>query len=249
MAADSAVQAVISGVLAADAARSPVAVADNRRMAGNRAPRVAFTIGYLPKAAPYEAALRRAGLDVKVLTAQDGPVALDGFAGLVLGGGGDVDPSYYGEAPAGTRSPNPKRDAMERDLFLAARERDLPVLGICRGLQLMNVACGGTLHQDIGTAHSEVRHAVSVPAGSKLAGIVGSEHFAIVSRHHQAIKDPAPGLTVTASAPDGTVEAIEDPARRFVIGVQWHPEDNPKGAEDVALFLSFAQAAGVEGDR
>lgn len=218
-------------------------------MASSRTLRVAFTIGYLPKAKAYVEALERAGLAVEVFTANNRPAGLDGFAGLVLGGGGDVDPAYYGEAPAGTRNPNPKRDEMERELFLLARERDLPVLGICRGLQLMNVACGGTLHQDIGTAHSEVRHAVSVPPGSKLAGIVGSEHFEIVSRHHQAIKDPAPGLRVTASAPDGTVEAIEDPARRFVIGVQWHPEDNPKGAEDVALFLSFAQAAGVEGDR
>jgi len=77
---------------------------------------------------------------------------------------------------------------------------------------------------------------------------VGNENFEIVSRHHQAVKNPAPGLSVTASAPDGIVEAIEDPARRFVIGVQWHPEDNIDSREDQALFRSFARAAGVAGD-
>jgi len=137
---------------------------------------------------------------------------------------------------------------MEMALFRLARERDLAVLGICRGLQLMNVACGGTLHQDIGTAHSEVHHAVNVPPGSRLHGIVGNESFEIVSRHHQAIKNAAPGLSVTASAPDGVVEAIEDAGRRFVIGVQWHPEDNMGSREDQALFRSFARAAGVAAD-
>lgn len=230
------------------AARSPAAVADNSEMASSRTPKVAFTIGYLPKAGPYVTALRLAGLDVEVFTPQNRPPSLDGLAGLVLGGGGDVDPAYYGEVPDGARNPNPRRDEMELDLFRLARERDLPVLGICRGVQLMNVACGGTLHQDIGRAHSEVRHEVSVPPGSKLAGIVGSERFEIVSRHHQAIKVAARGLTVTAHAQDGTVEAIEDPQRRFVIGVQWHPEDNIDSSEDSALFRSFARAAGVAGD-
>jgi len=223
-------------------------VADNGEMASSGTPKVAFTIGHLPKAGPYVAALRLVGLDVEVFTANNRPASLDGFAGLVLGGGGDVDPAYYGEVPAGTRNPNPKRDEMELELFRLARERDLAVLGICRGLQLMNVACGGTLHQDIGTAHSEVRHAVNVPAGSKLHGIARNESFEIVSRHHQAIKNAAPGLSVTASAPDGIVEAIEDSARRFVIGVQWHPEDNIGSREDLALFRSFARATGVAGD-
>jgi putative glutamine amidotransferase len=239
---------VILGLLVAAAARSPAAVADNSEMASSGTPKVAFTIGHLPKAGPYVAALRLVGLDVEVFTPHNPPAALDGFAGLVLGGGGDVDPAYYGEVPAGTRNPNPKRDEMELELFRLARERDLAVLGICRGLQLMNVACGGTLHQDIGAAHSEVRHAVSVPPGSKLHGVVGNENFEIVSRHHQAIKNAAPGLSVTASAPDGIVEAIEDAARRFVIGVQWHPEDNIDSREDQALFRSFARAAGVAGD-
>ena len=221
-------------------------------MASNRLPpKVLLTIGFLPKAEAYVKALERAGLEVTTVTPKDQPVALDGFAGLVLGGGGDVDPSFYGEPIAGSKSPNPKRDEMERELIREARERDLPVLGICRGLQMMNVACGGTLHQDIGTAHSEVRHAVSVPPGSKLAGIVGNERFEIVSRHHQSIKDPAPGLRVTAHSVGEmfeAIEAIEDPQKRFVVGVQWHPEDNLEGAEDVALFRSFAHAAGVEGD-
>ena len=232
---------MILGLLVAAAARSPAAVADNSEMASSGTPKVAFTIGHLPKAGPYVAALRLVGLDVEVFTPHNPPAALDGYAGLVLGGGGDVDPAYYGEIAAGTRNPNPKRDEMELELFRLARKRDLAVLGICRGLQLMNVACGGTLHQDIGTGHSEVRHAVSVPPGSKLHGVVGNENFEIV-------KNPAPGLSVTASAPDGIVEAIEDAARRFVIGVQWHPEDNIDSREDQALFRSFARAAGVAGD-
>jgi putative glutamine amidotransferase len=217
---------VILGLLVAAAARSPAAVADNSEMASSGTPKVAFTIGHLPKAGPYVAALRLVGLDVEVFTPHNPPAALDGYAGLVLGGGGDVDPAYYGEIAAGTRNPNPKRDEMELELFRLARKRDLAVLGICRGLQLMNVACGGTLHQDIGTGHSEVRHAVSVPPGSKLHGVVGNENFEIV----------------------GIVEAIEDAARRFVIGVQWHPEDNIDSREDQALFRSFARAAGVAGD-
>src|SRR5208337_5270750 len=216
----------------AAAARRPPAVADNSGMASSGTPKVAFTIGYLPKAEPYLRALKLAGLEVEIFTAQTPAPALDGFAGLVLGGGGDVDPSYYGEVAAGSRNPNPKRDEMELELFRVARERDLPVLGICRGLQLMNVACGGALHQDIGTAHSEVRHAVSVPPGSKLHGMVGNGSFEIVSRHHQAIKNAGAGLIVTASAADGIQEAIEDPGRRFVIGVQWHPEDNIGSRED-----------------
>lgn len=239
---------MVLGLLVAAAARSPAAVADNGEMASSGTPKVAFTIGHLPKAGPYVAALRLVGLDVEVFTPHNPPAALDGYAGLVLGGGGDVNPAYYGEIAAGTRNPNPKRDEMELELFRLARERDLAVLGICRGLQLMNVACGGTLHQDIGAAHSEVHHAVNVPPGSKLRGIVGNENFEIVSRHHQAIKNAAPGLSVTASAPDGIVEAIEDAARRFVIGVQWHPEDNIDSREDQALFRSFARAAGVAGD-
>jgi putative glutamine amidotransferase len=217
-------------------------------MAPAQRPKVAFTIGFLPKAGPYVTALKLAGLEVEVVTAQDPLRSLDGFAGLVLGGGGDVDPRFYGETRNGAGVSNPGRDEMELALVREARERDVPVLGICRGLQMMNVAYGGTLHQDIGKAHSEVRHAVSVPPGSKLHGIVGSESFEIVSRHHQAIKNAAPGLNVTASAPDGVLEAIEDPERRFLIGVQWHPEDNVESNEDRALFRAFSRAAGVAGD-
>ena len=104
---------MVLGLLVAAAARSTAAVADNGEMASSGTPKVAFTIGHLPKAGPYVAALRLAGLDVEVFTPHNPPAALDGFAGLVLGGGGDVDPAHYGEVPAGTRNPNPKRDEME----------------------------------------------------------------------------------------------------------------------------------------
>jgi gamma-glutamyl-gamma-aminobutyrate hydrolase PuuD len=216
-------------------------------------PLVAVTIGVERKAEPYVAALRAAGLDAEVVLCANAPANLNRYAGLVLAGGSDVDPVWYGEAPNGSGETEPARDAMEVRLLEEARGRDLPVLAICRGLQLMNVAYGGTLHQHIG-AHTRakgqppLRHRVAIREDSLLYHAVGSLYYEIVSRHHQAVNALGAGLTVSARAVDGTVEGVEDAARRFVLGVQWHPEDNQECAEDRRLFEAFAEAvAGANG--
>ncbi|HXF83071.1 MAG TPA: gamma-glutamyl-gamma-aminobutyrate hydrolase family protein, partial [bacterium] len=131
------------------------------------------------------------------------------------------------------------RDAAELTLVKAALGRDLPVLGICRGVQVLNVASGGTLHQDLalagldraaheqqkaGRGPTDVAHPVMIADASRLARILGARRVVVNSFHHQAIKQPAPGFVVTARAPDGVVEGLEHPDRAFVVGVQWHPE-------------------------
>ena len=130
---------------------------------------------------------------------------------------------------------------MEVALLQGALERDLPVLAICRGMQMLNVALGGTLAQHIeghrcpGQANA---HGLTIAAGSRLEGILGTE---VNSRHHQCVERLGDGLVVVARAPDDVVEAVEFPGKRFVVGVQWHPED---GAEDWKLFAAFREAMG-----
>lgn len=172
--------------------------------------------------------------------------------GLVLSGGPDIQPGRYGAAPlASTAEPRVDRDAAELALAEAARAAGLPVLGICRGLQLLNVARGGTLHQHlpdvVGTdAHAPApgvygRHPVTIGAGSRLAEIVGRSSTDVPSYHHQAVDALGSGLTVTAVAPDGTVEAVEDPSLPFCVAVQWHPE----AGDDLALFRALVAASGA----
>ena len=185
------------------------------------------------------------------------PALLDGIDALILSGGADIDPAHYG-AP---RHPHldtvePERDAFELALFAEARERSLPVLAICRGLQLTNVALGGTLWQDLpsergvhpqSAARTDRAHAVDVTAGSRLAELVGNEPLRVNSFHHQAIRDLAPGLVVTARAEDGTLEGIETTGPWWLVGVQWHPEEfwAEAGARDAALFRGLLAASGV----
>ncbi len=219
--------------------------------------KVAFTIGYLRKAGPYLDALRAVGLEVEPFTPESPPASLIPYSGLVLGGGGDIDPKYYGESNLQAQDPRRERDEMELALFKQARERGMPVLGICRGLQLINVACGGTLAQHIGDAHrgdthlggtsKHATHVVNITEGTRLRGIVGTAHFEVVSRHHQAINVVGAGLRISARADDGIVEALEDPGPAFLLGVQWHPEENSRVPEETALFRGFARAAGVKG--
>ncbi len=162
------------------------------------------------------------------------------LAGLLLAGGGDIEPHHYGR-PVEARNTyvDPDRDHAELLLTRWALGDDLPVLAICRGIQMLNVALGGTLIQDIpsqapstvvhhpgpGAVRSEPRHAVAVEAGSRLAAILGRVQADVNSFHHQAVDGVAPALTVVARAPDAIVEALECSERRFVLGVQWHPEE------------------------
>jgi putative glutamine amidotransferase len=178
--------------------------------------------------------------------------------GLLLTGGDDIHPRLYGEAP------HPKidlvderRDAFEIALLKAARERKMPVLGICRGIQLINVALGGDLYQDLPTqAESAVGHAqktlregpwheIKVKDGTRLAEILGVAKVAVNSYHHQACRRVAKGLVASASTADGIVEAFEDPGDPFLVAVQWHPEVLEGGNADSTkrLFAAFVAAA------
>jgi putative glutamine amidotransferase len=206
-------------------------------------PRVAFTIGFKKKAEPYLARLRDMGLAAACFDKWDMPESLDGFAALMLGGGRDVNPRLYGETRLDrTQEPDPERDEKERALLAEALRRDLPVFAICRGLQLVNVHLGGTLHQHIEN-HSEVEHEVVLEEDSLVARAAAAKRYSIQSRHHQAIKDLAPGLRATARAGDGIVEAVELDGPRFLLAVQWHPEDGaPASVHDANLFSSFAKA-------
>jgi putative glutamine amidotransferase len=205
----------------------------------------------------YQASLDRAGASIRELTPADPlPDALDGCDGLLLTGGVDVDPAAYGERPHPTVEIDPVRDAYELALARLALERDLPVLAICRGVQVLNVAAGGTLVQDIPSALEEplqhtvteprhaIAHDVRVAAGTLLADLLdGKSSVPVNSRHHQAIKRAAAGFVVSATAPDGIVEAIEKPAASFCLGVQWHPENFWRTGEFRGLFEGFVSAA------
>ena len=149
-----------------------------------------------------------------------------------------------------TDPPRADRDAWELALLAGARERGIPVFGICRGLQLINVALGGTLHQHLPEALGTERYkigggvfaenVVDVDAGTRLAGLVGAGELTVHSYHHQGIDRVADGLRVTARTDDGLVQAIETPGDEYLVAVQWHPEEN---AEDRRLFLGLVAAA------
>jgi putative glutamine amidotransferase len=168
---------------------------------------------------------------------------------LVLTGGPDVDPARYGaDAHPSTDAPRLSRDDTELTLYRQAVDRGLPVLGICRGMQVMAVASGGTLIQDLPSAGYGVVHR-DRPAtfhdhearflrGSRIAEILQTEAMTVNSSHHQAVAD-AGSLTVTGHADDGTIEVVELPSARFVLGVQWHPEMT----DDRRLFAALAAAA------
>jgi putative glutamine amidotransferase len=168
--------------------------------------------------------------------------------GLLLSGGADLDPELYGEAPQPLTVTSPERDTAEMSLVRAALERDMPVLGVCRGMQLLAVAAGGRLHQHLPDVlgHEQHRpapgvygeHEAQFEPGSRIAALMGDDR-AVHCYHHQGVADPGT-LTVTGRASDGMAEAIEDPGRRFVLGVQWHPEVK----QDARLFGALVAAAG-----
>lgn len=204
---------------------------------------------------PYEQALVAGGLN-PVLISADGPASLRDFGGLVLTGGSDVDPALYAEAKhPETEEPDPARDALEASLLEEALTRDIPVLAICRGLQFLNVFHGGTLIQHLDSVERHSRgtgdrtlpvHPIRIEPGTLLFGIAGGPTWQVNSRHHQAVKTIGQNLRVSATdADDGTIEALERPDKRFVLAVQWHPEDQARNDPGQArIFERFASAVG-----
>jgi putative glutamine amidotransferase len=177
---------------------------------------------------------------------------LDRLDGLVIVGGADVDSRLYNEAPHETADrPREARDASDLAWYRGARERNMPVLGICRGLQVMAVAHGGALHQDMPEVselvHRErpghfTNHRARCVPGTKAARIFGDEEFEVNSSHHQGVKD-AGDLLISIHAEDGTVEGCEDPTAEFAVGVQWHPEHPDRRMGDAQLVEAFLDVA------
>jgi putative glutamine amidotransferase len=212
----------------------------------------------------YVASVEQAGARARVLEVSESPRAvIEQLDGLVLTGGGDVDPVFYGEE----RHPSvfdaePGRDEFEIDLARRAMQADLPLLAICRGSQVLNVAAGGTLVQDIPSAISTslphsidnpkhcVAHEIHIVPHTRLHAALGSVVDAsctcrVNSRHHQSVGTLGSGLVAAATAPDGIIEAIEAPDARFCLGVQWHPENFWQTGEFRALFDALVNAARV----
>ena len=222
-------------------------------------------ITHCRKLEDYRQSVLHVGGEVRILESSAGvQAALAGIDGLLLTGGDDVAPVRYGETPhPAIVEVEPERDEFELKLVAEARARYLPIFGICRGVQLLNVAYGGTLVQDIPSqvpgalTHSldvppnepySLAHEVWLDKDTLLAKLMGerlsdTDACEVNSRHHQAVKQVAPGLVVSATAPDGVVEAIEDPAARFCLGVQWHPENFWRTGEFRPLFEGFLEAA------
>jgi len=174
--------------------------------------------------------------------------------GLVLAGGTDIHPETYGDVydPGRTEKPDRARDRFELALVGHARERDLPVLGICRGFQILNVAYGGNLDQH--RPHTDAARAdvpglevdvtpVSVEARSRTRGVLGVDSLDVYCIHHQAVDRIGDGLVVSARARDGIVEALEDPSAGFMLGVLWHPEQMASGPASQAVYEALVQAA------
>jgi putative glutamine amidotransferase len=187
--------------------------------------------------------------------------ALDGIDGLVLTGGEDVDPAWYGaERSARLSPPSRERDLFELALFAAARQRELPILGICRGIQLINVALGGNLFQDIPSERPGAvehrpesprdarTHRVRLEPESRAAQALGGTGLTANSSHHQAIRDLAPGLRATGWTDDGLIEAAETPdGTPWLLAVQWHPEEMHADARapERGLFAALVREAGA----
>jgi putative glutamine amidotransferase len=216
--------------------------------------------------AAYVQALLAAGGVPLILSPLIGPSlatgALDGIDGLILTGGEDVDPAWYGQDPSLLLSPPSRdRDLFELALFAVARQRGLPILGICRGIQLINVAMGGTLFQDLPTERPGAvdhrpdgprntrSHRVTLETGSRAAeALGGGTTIKVNSSHHQAIKDLATGLVATGWSDDGLIEAAETAADEpWLLAIQWHPEEmhRDSDAPEQGLFTALVREAGT----
>ncbi len=203
--------------------------------------------------------LEQAGAAPVVLPTADEPEALRPYlelcSGFLFTGGQDVEPSYYGaqRSPA-CGADSPERDRHELALLRLALETDRPVFGICRGLQVLNVALGGTLYQDMpserptGVSHRMTPpydcgvHTVEVIGGTQLAAAIGAGERSVNSLHHQAVRELAPGLTWSATSCDGFCEGAELPGHRFCVAVQWHPEYMPEAEDSQLLAAAFVAA-------
>jgi putative glutamine amidotransferase len=214
----------------------------------------------------YKQSVLHVGGEVRVIDSSMRPEdALAGVDGLMLTGGDDVAPSRYREeAHPAVVEAEAGRDEFELAVIAAARAGDLPIFAICRGVQVLNVACGGTLVQDIPSQlPGAISHSLAVPPNQSytlahevwidkdtvLASLMSDrlsdrDACEVNSRHHQAVKELAKGFRASATAPDGIIEAIEDPGARFCLGVQWHPENFWRTGEFRALFEGFLNAAG-----
>ena len=214
----------------------------------------------------YRQAILHVGAEVRLLETSMGvDQALAGLDGLLLTGGEDVDPARYGEAAHSTVVDVERaRDDFEIGLVNEARTRGLPLFAICRGIQVLNVACGGTLVQDLPSQIPEaldhqrtvpphksfdLAHEIWIDKDTLLARLMndrlnGADTCDVNSRHHQAVKQVAAGLRVSATAPDGVIEAVEDLTAPFCLGVQWHPENFWRTGEFRALFEGFVEASG-----
>jgi putative glutamine amidotransferase len=212
----------------------------------------------------YVQALLAAGGVPLILSPLIGPAvagrALEGLDGLILTGGEDMDPAWYGANPSPLLSPpSRERDLFELALFAVARQRELPILGICRGIQVINVALGGTLFQDLPSERpSEVNHRPEGPrdlrshrvrlrSDSRAAAALGGTTMTVNSSHHQAIKELAPGLMAVGWSDDEVIEAVESPAATpWLLAVQWHPEEMhlERQAPDRGLFTALVEEAG-----
>lgn len=235
-----------------------------------KAPLVGITIP--PKTAPDRAELdslleaivqgveRAGGLPLLIPLGLAEPTLRDLYArldGLLVSGGGDIDPAHYGaEMAANIDGVDAERDRTEMTLVRWMAQDTKPFFGICRGAQVLNVALGGTLYRDVSEHPGAGRHSfypdlpydlrpheIKIEEDSVLAKVIGQPIVTVNSLHHQSVKDLAPGLRITAIAPDGIIEAIELPQRPFVLGVQWHPECLPQAPEMQRLFEAFVTAS------
>ena len=203
----------------------------------------------------YVESLLRAGGTVVLLPPVENTDLMEQYlktcAGFVFPGGGDLDPYHWGEMPQWELGEiNPQRDYFELKLAQKVLERRLPALGICRGCQVLNVAAGGTLVQDIDSplAHEQKAprnypfHSIIIEPGTLLERIIGIKDIRVNSFHHQAVERPGQGMRISALSPDGIIEAIEYIEASFIMGVQWHPECMPN-QDSERLFIALVQAA------
>jgi len=219
-------------------------------------------VNLLPRT--YSLAVQRAGglaliLPPDDVAAESPDELLDMLDGLILAGGSDIDPGSYGARPhPETRATSPERDRFEIALGTRALERDMPVLGICRGMQMLNVIQGGTLNQHVRdlvqndlhrhTPGVFTDHRVKLEPGSLAALVVGAEMTEVKSAHHQGIEELGEGIVTSGYADDGLVEAIELPDKSFAVGVLWHPEEDER-SRVVGSLVEEARSRGAAAPR